>query len=123
MSGPKNPSFILKEDKNEDKNPIPHWFERIIPSYLHQTSREKQEKKTEEEQTLSLLRLMETTFILSQNKLNELNINNYGPELLIRLPRNMAQTLDFFRAKEIYALGVKAYKKHRQQIIKKIESN
>ena len=44
-------------------------------------------------------------------------------ELLIRLPRKMAQTLDFFRAKEIYGLGVKAYKKHRKQILEKTESN
>ena len=34
LSGPKTPLFILKEVNNEEKNPIPHWFERIIPSYL-----------------------------------------------------------------------------------------
>jgi predicted acylesterase/phospholipase RssA len=66
---------------------------------------------------------MEKTIILSQNKLNELIIDKYDPELLIRLPRKTAQTLDFFRAKEIYGLGVKAYKKHRKQILEKIESN
>lgn len=123
LSGPNDSSFILKEENNEEKNPIPHWFERIIPSYLQQTTKEKQDKKIEEEQTLSLLQLMETTFILSQNKLNELLIDKYKPELLIRLPRKMAQTLDFFRAKDIYALGIKAYKKHRQQIIEEIKSN
>ena len=123
LSGPKDPSFILKEVNNEEKPPIPHWFERIIPSYLQQPSKNKQDEKIEEEQTLSLLQLMETTFILSQNKLNELLIDTYEPELLIRLPRKMAQTLDFFRAKEIYKLGVKAYKKHRRLILEKIESN
>ena len=35
----------------------------------------------------------------------------------------MAQTLDFFRAKEIYGLSVKAYKKPRKQILEKTESN
>jgi len=35
----------------------------------------------------------------------------------------MTQTLDFFRAKEVYGLGIKAYKKHRKQILEKIESN
>ena len=123
LSGPEDPLFILKEGHNEEKPLIPHWFERIIPSYLQQTSKEKQDYKIEEEQTLSLLQLMETTFILSQNKLNELIIDKYEPELLIRLPRKMAQTLDFFRAKEIYGLGIKAYKKHRKQILEKIESN
>jgi len=123
LSGPEDPLFILKEVHNEEKPLIPHWFERIIPSYLQQTSKEKQDHKIEEEQTLSLLQLMETTFILSQNKLNELIIDKYEPELLIRLPRKMAQTLDFFRAKEIYSLGIKAYKKHRKQILEKIESN
>jgi NTE family protein len=34
LSGPKDTLFILKEVNNEEKNPIPHWFERIIPSYL-----------------------------------------------------------------------------------------
>jgi NTE family protein len=34
LIGPKDPLFILKEVNNEEKNPIPHWFERIIPSYL-----------------------------------------------------------------------------------------
>ena len=75
LSGPEDPLFILKEVHNEEKPLIPHWFERIIPSYLQQTSKEKQDHKTEEEQTLSLLQLMETTFILSQNKLNELIID------------------------------------------------
>jgi len=123
LSGPEDPLFILKEVHNEEKPLIPHWFERIIPSYLQQTSKEKQDYKIEEEQTLSLLQLMETTFILSQNKLNELIIDKYEPELLIRLPRKMTQTLDFFRAKEVYGLGIKAYKKHRKQILEKIESN
>jgi len=123
LSGPEDPLFILKEGHNEEKPLIPHWFEQIIPSYLQQTSKEKQDYKIEEEQTLSLLQLMETTFILSQNKLNELIIEKYEPELLIRLPRKMTQTLDFFRAKEVYGLGIKAYKKHRKQILEKIESN
>ena len=123
LSGPEDPLFILKEVHNEEKPLIPHWFERIIPSYLQQTSKEKQDHKIEDEQTLSLLQLMETTFILSQNKLNELIIEKYEPELLIRLPRKMTQTLDFFRAKEVYGLGIKAYKKHRKQILEKIESN
>ena len=65
---------------------------------------------------------METTFILSQNKVNELIIDKYKPDLLIRLPRTMVQTLDFSRAKEIYALGVKVYKENRKQILKKIET-
>jgi len=66
LSGPEDPLFILKEGHNEEKPLIPHWFEQIIPSYLQQTSKEKQDYKIEEEQTLSLLQLMETTFILSQ---------------------------------------------------------
>ena len=123
LSGPEDPLFILKEVHNEEKPLIPHWFERIIPIYLQQTSKEKQDHKIEEGQTLSLLQLMETTFILSQNKLNELIIDKNEPELLIRLPRKTARTLDFFRAKEVYGLGIKAYKKHRKQILEKSESN
>ena len=46
---------------------------------------------------------METTFIISQNKLNELIIDKYEPELLIRLPRKMAQTLDFLEQKKYTA--------------------
>ena len=124
LSGPKNPSYTLTEDKNEPKDTVPHWFERIIPGYLQQTNREKEkeDQHNEEKEALSLLQLMETTFILSQNKVNELIIDKYKPDLLIRLPRTMAQTLDFSRAKEIYALGVKAYKENRKQILKKIET-
>ena len=58
---------------------------------------------------------METTFILSQNKLNELIIDKNDSELLIRLPRKRAQTLNFYRVKEINGLGVKAYQKHRNR--------
>ena len=65
---------------------------------------------------------METTFILSQNKVNELIIDKYKPDLLIRLPRTMAQTVDFSRAKETYALGFIVYKENRKQILKKIET-
>ena len=124
LSGPKNPSYTLKEDKNEPKDTVTHWFERIIPGYFQQTNREKEkeDQHNEEKEALSLLQLMETTFILSQNKVNELIIDKYKPDLLIRLPRTMAQTLDFSRAKEIYALGVKVYKENRKQILKKIET-
>ena len=66
---------------------------------------------------------METAFILSQYKLNKLVIDKYETGLLIRLPKKIAPALYLFRAKEIYALGVIAHKKHRKQILIKIESN
>lgn len=116
LSGPSNKKLEIQKTSKEDKKPLPHWFEQIIPSYL-QNEDDSDEKDRE---TLSLLKLMETTFTLSQNKVNELTIAHYPPDVLIRFPRTMAQTLDFFRANEIYSLGKQVYENNRRAILEKL---
>jgi NTE family protein len=116
LSGPSNKRLEIKKTNKGDKKPLPHWFEQIIPSYLQYED----DSDEQDRETLSLLKLMETTFTLSQNKVNELTIAYYPPDVLIRMPRSMAQTLDFFRAKEIYALGKQAYERNRNAILEKL---
>ena len=116
LSGPSDKNLELKKENKDDKKPLPHWFEQIIPSYLQN----EEDSAEEDRETLSLLSLMETTFTLSQTKVNDLTIAHYPPDVLIRLPRKMAQTLDFFRANEIYTLGKQVYELNRKIILEKL---
>jgi len=116
LSGPSDKNLELKKENKEDKKPLPHWFEQIIPSYLQN----EEDSADEDRETLSLLSLMETTFTLSQTKVNELTIAHYPPDVLIRLPRKMAQTPDFFRANEIYTLSKQVYELNRKIILEKL---
>lgn len=93
-----------KNDKEEQK-----WFEKIIPENVFDFSK-KSESNEEEEEAMSLFGIMESTFSLTQDRLTELMLQLYTPDVLINIPRNTASTFEFFKAKQIFEVGRNSFK-------------
>jgi NTE family protein len=62
---------------------------------------------------LSLFDLLNTSYDFTQDRLTELMIENYSPDLLIELPRNTCNVFEFYKANELIEAGKTAYKKCR----------
>ncbi len=92
---------IIYEEKEE-----PKWYEQLIPDTMLEKS-----KKEKEEDSFSLVELMDNTFSYTQDRLKELMLDKYKPDILVQLPRNLCSTFDFFKAKEIYQAGLAAFEK------------
>lgn len=69
-------------------------------------------KKENESNTLSysLFELLSTSYDFTQDKLTEMMIRFYPPDVLIEIPRNTCSSFEFYRAAELIALGKEAYK-------------
>lgn len=59
---------------------------------------------------LSLFDLLNTSYDFTQDRLTEMMIETYSPDLLIELPRNCCNVFEFYRANELIEAGKTAYK-------------
>lgn len=59
--------------------------------------------------SFSLIDLMQTSYDYTQDRLTEMLIEAYKPDVLVNIPRNTCSTFEFYRAKEIIALGKHKY--------------
>lgn len=57
----------------------------------------------------SLFELLQTSYHFTQDRLTEVMIQLYPPDVLIEIPRKSSATFEFYRAAELIALGKKAY--------------
>ncbi len=102
-------AITTKEGKADEK---PNWFEKLLPENVKDLAKKyEKHKEKQEEETFSLLELMENTFSFTQDRLTSLMLDIHTPDELIKIPRNTAATFDFFKAKQIYKVGLKAYKR------------
>jgi len=60
---------------------------------------------------LSLFDLLNTSYDFTQDRLTEMMIENYSPNLLIEVPRNCCNVFEFYRANEVIDAGKNAYRK------------
>lgn len=60
-------------------------------------------------QSFSLLEMMNNTFSLTQDRLTDLMLELHKPDLLIEIPRDVCETFEFYRSKEIIEIGRKAF--------------
>lgn len=60
---------------------------------------------------LSLIDLLTTSYNFTQDRLTELMIESYKPDMLIEIPRNTCTTFEFYRAEELIEAGKNAYNK------------
>ncbi|MCG8372769.1 MAG: patatin-like phospholipase family protein [Balneolales bacterium] len=97
----------LVRKKEKEKQP-PKWYEGVVPKNILESSRFETKK---EEDSLSVFDLMEKTFVLTQDRLKELMIKAYTPDVLISIPRKTCSTFEFWKAQYVYETGLKAYKK------------
>lgn len=112
-----NHSFIVAVDLNAKGSPLikqvekskksPKWFETVIPEHILEKTRIETKK---EENALSMFELMESSFILTQDRLKNLMIKNYPPDVLIRIPRKTCNTFEYWKAEYIYNTGKLAFK-------------
>lgn len=100
-------------DSKYDKKPEPDridemkkWFHDLLPESM------KDNRKVEvdpEEDSFSLIELMDSTFSFTQDRLTRLMIDVYKPDYLIEIPRNSSGIFDFDQAKKILEVGRKSY--------------
>jgi len=57
----------------------------------------------------SLFELLSTSYDFTQDRLTEMMIRFYPPDVLIEIPRNTCSSFEFYRAAELIALGKEAY--------------
>jgi NTE family protein len=60
---------------------------------------------------LSVLDLLRISYEFTQNRVTELMIESYQPDILIEVPRNTCTAFEFYKAQELIEAGKKAYKK------------
>ncbi len=58
----------------------------------------------------SLIELMSNSYYLTQDKLVEMSIEKYKPDLVINVPRNACNIFDFHKGEHMIALGKKLYR-------------
>ncbi len=61
--------------------------------------------------SFSLIDLMQTSYDYTQDRLTELMIKHYNPDIIVDIPRNSCGTFEFYRAHELIALGRSGYNK------------
>ncbi|HHL53219.1 MAG TPA: phospholipase [Flammeovirgaceae bacterium] len=73
----------------------------------------KKEKKKQDE--LGIFDLMTRSFEFTQETLSNLMLEHYKPDLIVRISREAANTMDFHKTLEILALGREAYREAIRQ--------
>ncbi|NET32093.1 MAG: esterase [Cyanothece sp. SIO1E1] len=96
----------LIKQKEKEISP-PKWYEGVVPKNILENSRFETKKA---EDSLSVFELMEKTFVLTQDRLKDLMIKSYPPDLLVSIPRKTCSTFEFWKAEYIYKTGIKAFK-------------
>ena len=57
----------------------------------------------------SLIELLQTSYDYTQDRLTEMIIKHYQPDIIVNIPRGSCATFEFYRAKEMIDLGKKSY--------------
>lgn len=93
--------LLIKEEKKERKT---SWFENILPDSIKDFAKNDEKKQ----ESFSLFELMESTFSFTQDKLTSVIIEHYKPDIMVEIPRDTCDTFEFYKAKELIEVGVKA---------------
>ncbi len=97
----------LIKDVEKTSKP-PKWYENVIPENILEKTRIETKK---EENSLSIFELMESSFILTQDRLKDLMIKVYPPDVLVKIPRKTCSTFEFWKAEYVYNSGLMAFEK------------
>ena len=94
---------LIKDSEKDAKTP--KWYESVIPENILEKTRIETKK---EENSLSIFELMESSFVLTQDRLKDLMIKIYPPDVLVKIPRKTCSTFEFWKAEYVYQTGQKA---------------
>lgn len=100
--------LLIKEKKQPKKN---YWFENMLPDSMKHFAKTEDKKK----ESFSVFELMESTFSFTQDRLTEMMIEHYKPDILIEIPRETCDTFEFYKAKELVEVGVKAFRNSKKR--------
>lgn len=108
-----------RPDPKYDKKPEPDkleemqkWFDKMLPDSMKSSRKTKAKAELPaEEDSFSLIELMDSSFSFTQDRLTELIIEMYKPDHLIEIPRNACGVFDFDQGKRVYDIGREAFLK------------
>lgn len=106
LNGPYLPAPAKKEKPiAKESNDVWKWLNKLpLPSWNNTLSQPKQTK-------FSLFDLVNTSYDFTQDRLVEMMIDVYRPDLVVEIPRNACGVFEFYRAKELIDLGRAQYLK------------
>lgn len=107
INAPDDLSRTAKKDQEDNSK---HWLPISWPF----------NKKDQENQppSYSLIDLLQTSYDHTQDRLTEMIIKHYQPDIVVNVPRSSCATFEFYRAKEMIEIGKKAYLKTQKSTIK-----
>lgn len=108
-----------RSDPKYDKKPEPDkleemqtWFDKMLPDLMKSSRKTKAKAELPaEEDSFSLIELMDSSFSFTQDRLTELMIEIHKPDHVIEIPRNACGVFDFDQGKRVYDIGVEAFHK------------
>lgn len=108
-----------RPDPKYDKKPEPDkleemqkWFDKMLPDSMKSSRKNKAKAELPaEEDSFSLIELMDSSFSFTQDRLTELLIEMHKPDHVIEIPRNACGVFDFDQGKRIYDIGREAFRK------------
>ncbi len=99
INGRNEPLVAQEEAKQKSRN----WLQR----YWNNSNKNNTPK-------ISFFDLMNTSYDFTQDRLVQLTIQHYQPDLVVEIPRNACGTFDFHKSAQLIELGEKAYEKAKQ---------
>ena len=99
-------SKIEKEEKNEYLTKMYDLVSQVWNS----------KSKKESEEKMGLFELMNRSVDLLQDKLTELTLASYRPEIVVNISRDECSTFEFYRAKELIKIGKEALQRSLEEM-------
>jgi NTE family protein len=99
-----NAPISLEKESEEEPNPAEESKSWLSLNWPFQ-------KKTDKKETIdpNLVNILQTSYDHMQNRLINLMLQNHPPDLLVNVPRDTCGMFDFYKAKEVIALGRNRY--------------
>jgi NTE family protein len=100
------PIEVEKEGRIQDKE---DWMERMRKTYSI-SFKEYFFTSNKAKTRLNYFDIINSSFELMQDKLTEVVLERYQPDMLVKIPRTSASTFDFYKGEELIAYGRQAFK-------------
>lgn len=99
----------LREDTREDATAYTTRMVNSVKGWLNLSNTEKTDRQ--QEKTLNYFGMLNKSYDYMQDRLCELSIDLHRPDIVVNIPRDLATTLEFYRAKEMIEEGRNACRK------------
>jgi NTE family protein len=104
----------VKKKKLEEDTPNQNYFSQILDKI--QTRFHAQE---DHEEKLNYFNFINKTIEVMQVRISTMLMDQFKPDLLIKIPRNACGSFDYYRAEEMIELGKQEFRKSHDKFSKK----